>query len=211
MKRKEEINKALTMRLAEVMVSVKAVNKSKFANDVGYSYSTLVKIINGERNVPTSLIIKICDRYPHINRKWFETGEGNMIVPESAKYTKPRLPAIAMAGSLASYLDSVSQEDCEQMPVVKQFPNYDFTIIIKGDSMIPEFKSGDEVACRRIESMIEYGRVYVVATNEGAVLKRVYDAGNCYRLVSYNKEYQDYLVNKADVYGIYSVVGLIRI
>ena len=57
MKRKEEINKALTMRLAEVMVSVKAVNKSKFANDVGYSYSTLVKIINGERNVPTSLNI----------------------------------------------------------------------------------------------------------------------------------------------------------
>jgi SOS-response transcriptional repressor LexA len=53
--------------------------------------------------------------------------------------------------------------------------------------------------------------VYVVATNEGAVLKRVYDEGDSFRLVSYNKEYQDYLVNKADVYGIYSVVGLIRI
>ena len=38
-------------------------------------------------------------------------------------------------------------------------------------------------------------------TRDGAVIKRLYDAGDKSRCVSYNKEYPDFTVDKSEVFG----------
>ena len=126
--------------------------------------------------------------------------------------TKPRLPITAAAGVLSDYLGGVLAHECEQIPVVRSIPDYDFTMLVKGNSMEPKYEGGDEIACKKVESLIEWGKTYVLATRDGAVLKRLYEAENGVRCVSYNHdEYPDFFVKGDDILGVYRVVGLIRI
>lgn len=127
--------------------------------------------------------------------------------------TRPRIPYTAAAGSLTSAVDGVTESDCEQIPVITAFPSYDFTIIIKGDSMYPNYEGGDEVACKRIDStsFIQWGKVHVLDTAQGIVIKRIYDDGGNIKCVSYNKEYPDFTINKEEVYSMSLVVGMLRL
>lgn len=126
--------------------------------------------------------------------------------------TKPRLPITAAAGVLSDYLGGILSHECEQIPVVRSIPDYDFTMLVKGNSMEPKFEGGDEIACKKVETIIEWGKTYVLATRDGAVLKRLYEAEDGVRCVSYNHdEYPDFFVKGDDILGVYRVVGLIRI
>lgn len=101
---------------------------------------------------------------------------------------------------------------CDYQPIIQQIPSYDFTMIIKGNSMEPKYEGGDEIACKQVFDYIEWGKTYVLATNDGAIVKRIYDAEDKVRCVSYNSdEYPDFFVEKSSILGYYKVVGLIRI
>lgn len=71
-------------------------------------------------------------------------------VPEQEQNneTCPRIPMAVVAGLLTGFSDSIKSSDCEQMPIIKAFPPYDCTMIVKGDSMEPKFEGGDEIAIR---------------------------------------------------------------
>lgn len=127
--------------------------------------------------------------------------------------TRPRIPYTAAAGSLTSAVDGVTESECEQIPVITAFPSYDFTMFVKGDSMYPNYEGGDEVACKRIDStsFIQWGKVHVLDTAQGIVIKRVYDDEGNVKCVSYNKEYPDFTISKEEVYSMSLVVGMIRL
>lgn len=127
--------------------------------------------------------------------------------------TRPRVPLTAAAGSLSGESIGVTLEQCEQMPLIHQIPYYDFTMFIKGDSMSPRFESGDEIACRRIDQsrFIQWGKVHVLDTTQGFVIKRVYDDGDKIRCVSYNKDYADFSIPKEDILSMSLVVGIVSI
>lgn len=124
--------------------------------------------------------------------------------------TKPRLPVRVSEGLIAEYYSGIYESECERTPIIKQFSNYDFTMIVQGDSMEPKFEGGDEIACKKVEKTIIPGQTYLVDTVDGAFLKRVYPEGKRIRCASYNKDYQDFYVDKLDVNGLYRVVGLMR-
>ena len=126
--------------------------------------------------------------------------------------TKPRLPVSAAAGSLSQYSQGVLLEQCEQMPIIRNFPDYDYTMYIKGNSMEPKYESGDEIAIKKAEFIIEWGKDYVLDTEDGVIFKKIYDEGENIRCVSYNREeYPDFLVPKEIIFGFYKFVGLIRV
>ena len=126
--------------------------------------------------------------------------------------TKPRLPVSAAAGSLSEYSQGVMQEQCEQMPVIRNFPDYDYTMYIKGNSMEPKYESGDEIAIKKAEYVIEWGKDYVLDTQDGVIFKKIYEEGENIRCVSYNHdEYPDFLVPKSIIFGYYKFVGLVRV
>lgn len=129
------------------------------------------------------------------------------------KETRPRIPFTATAGSLTSAVEGITADQCEQIPRINMFPDYDFTIIIKGNSMEPKYEGGDEVACKRIDStsFIQWGKVHVLDTAQGILIKRTYEDGDKIRCVSYNPEYPDFSIDKSEIYSMSLVVGLIRL
>lgn len=175
-----------------------------------------------------------------INSSWLLTGEGEMLkskrsadinshanepnsdykvtknellTQEISVETRPRIPFDAAAGGLSVAIGSVREEQCERLPVIPTFPRYDFTIIARGDSMEPQYVSGDELACLFIkdQSFIQWGRPHVLDTTQGVVVKRIFDAGDSILCKSINPEYPDFKIPKDDIIHMALVVGYIRI
>jgi phage repressor protein C with HTH and peptisase S24 domain len=121
---------------------------------------------------------------------------------------RPRVEVYANAGTLTEQIDA----SFEQMPVIAQMPKYDFTIIVKGDSMEPEFRSGEEIACLNVKntSYRQWGRPHVLNTSQGVVLKRIYQGERGYICRSDNPKYPDFEVPEEDVWQIALVVGMLR-
>ena len=192
---------------------------SDIAKRLGMSTQHLNQALNAA-DIKSGLIERICDvlglsiaemyHVPPVIQYNIKEDEKKDI-NESVDETRPRIPQTVAAGSLSGFSDGVILPECEQVPVIKAFPPYDYTMIVKGDSMEPKFEGGDEIAIRRVYDYIEWGKTYVLDTRDGAVLKRLYDEGDNYRCVSFNSDYPDFLVNKNDVFGVFKVVGLLRI
>lgn len=207
----------LLERVKQVMDYV-GENNRQFASRIGFAPQNLGQILMGKRGVPRTLVNKIADTFPEINREWLYAGVGRMevdmeLLSENAKSDKrPRLPVTAAAGQLSDYLEGVKAEECDYLPIIRSIPDYDFTMIVKGNSMEPKFEGGDEIACKKVEKLIEPGKSYVLATRDGAVLKRLYPEDDGVRCVSYNhEEYPDFFVSGGDILDVYRVVGLIRV
>lgn len=204
----------------EIIKNYSDKNGQEFlANALNSSQGTISRILNGvalpnEDMIKRMNILWDVDMSDKVReaRENFEKSkkEGNKVV-KSFDATKPRLPISASAGKLSVYLDGYMRSECEEMPIVRSFPDYDFTMFIKGNSMEPKYESGDEIALKAA-TIIEWGKDYVLATEDGAIFKKIYDEGDSIRCVSYNhEEYPDFLVPKNAIYGYYRFVGLIRI
>lgn len=203
-------------RLKEIRDYAK-MGQTNFEKHTGISSGYFNKV---KGSIGSDTILKIADKYPEINLDWLITGKGEMLKSEettspanlTVSETRPRIPYAASAGSLTSSVNGVTAIQCEQIPVITAFPAYDFTIIIKGNSMYPYYEGGDEVACKRVDntSFIQWGKVHVMDTAQGIVIKRVYEDGEGIRCVSYNKEYPDFTIAKNEIYSMSLVVGLLR-
>lgn len=191
-------------------------SKRDFYKKIGVSRGTLESNTGATEDV----VAKFIATFPEINIDWLWTGRGDIytsskkIVKDTAtERTIPRIPFEAAAGSLSIITQSISETECERFPVISRFPKYDFTIIVKGDSMQPEFHSGDELACRFIDnpSFIQWGRPHVLDTQQGIVLKRIYNKQNAILCRSDNKEYEEFEIPKNEILHIALVVGSIRL
>ncbi len=213
MYKEKEYEDALRNRIKDLMRD-KLLTQSTLAKEVGFQPTNLSNILSGKREVPESLVKSILDVYREVDSMWLVHGVGNMYSKDNgpqAKQTKPRLPVSAAAGGLSTYIDGIRLSDCEQMPVIANLPTYDFTMFIRGNSMAPKYESGDEIALKRANIIIEWGKDYVLDTADGAIFKKIYDDGDNIRCVSYNKEeYPDIIVPKSAIYGYYKLVGLVR-
>ena len=206
-------------RLIQFQQSAGAGGMNKFEAYVGISNGYLSNMKKKEGAISSDVMLKVLAKFPDLNLDWLITGEGDMlksVTPSDSRpevQTRPRIPATAAAGSLSGDVASVTLRDCEQLPIISQFPAYDFTIIIKGDSMKPKYESGDEIACRRIlnPSFIQWGKVHVLDTAQGIVVKKVYDDGDSIKCVSINPEYPPFSVPKDEVYSLSLVVGSLSI
>lgn len=127
--------------------------------------------------------------------------------------TRPRIPYDAAAGTLTEAVEGITEYQCEQLPVISAFPKYDCTIRITGKSMEPEYFAGDEVACLRVneKQFLQWGRVHVLDTTQGIVIKRIYDAGESILCRSYNSEFPDFSIPKENIRSYNLVVGSLRL
>lgn len=188
-----------------------------FSKLIGIHQVTLNNYILGKRKLSLEVVEAVLNAFPEVSAEWLLRGENVKAIElnregDSVK-TLPRIPYDAAAGSLTDAVDGVTEYQCERLPVVAAFPKYDFTIRVSGRSMEPMYFSGDEVACLRINEarFIQWGRVHVLDTTQGVVIKRIYDNGDCIRCASYNPEYPDFNVPKADIRSYNLVVGALRL
>lgn len=202
-----------TKERLKLFVQSLGMGQNKFEEEVGIANGYLA---SKSQSVNSDAIEKIIAKYPSLNLEWLFTGQGEMFLGEGESVfceTKPRIPFEAAAGSLTEAVDGVTEIQCEKVPVVSLFPKYDFTIRITGRSMEPSFYSGDEVACLRVNEsrFLQWGRVHVLDTTQGIVVKKIYENGDSIRCVSFNLEYPDFNIPKEDIYSYNLVVGTLRL
>ena len=199
---------------------------------IGASKGVISRAIANGTDIQSKWIQAIVENYPQYSPAWLLTGEGDMLKTKRSadsdstlheskidkkevisQETRPRIPFVAAAGSLSIALGSVSESDCERLPLIPILPRYDFTIIARGESMEPQYMSGDELACLFIKesSFIQWGRTHVLDTAQGIVVKRIYDHGTSITCKSNNPDYPDFDIPKEDIYRIALVVGYLRI
>lgn len=190
---------------------------TSFAKAIGVEQVTLSRYLNGSRSVSLDVVNAILNTFPDVSAEWLLRGENVKTItnerPDVSIKTLPRIPYDAEAGSLTSAVDGVTELQCERVPVVAAFPKYDFTIRVTGRSMEPMYLAGDEVACLRINEarFIQWGRVHVLDTTQGVIIKRIYENGDSIRCVSFNPEYSDFNVPKEDIFSYNLVVGTLRL
>lgn len=202
-------------------MEIKGLNDNRVTVECGLSKGLLDQARKGKSDLGDKTIAKIIATYNDINRTWLLTGEGDMLKSTSVENCEketnsvdgsliPLLPVSAHGGTLNDFVISVKGSDCEK--VVSPMRGADFAMPVAGDSMAPEYPNGSQVHVKKIneKAFIEWGKVYVLDTCNGVVIKRIIpsDIEGCIRCVSINTSpiYAPFDVSLADVYGIYRVM-----
>lgn len=199
-----------------IFIEQQGIKRAVFERSCGFSngYTRNLK-----ENPSASKIEDILSNYPELNRVWLLSGEGSMLVDDGTParaeqvQTRPRIPVTAAAGYLSGIAEGITADDCELVPVIPGVPDYACTIVVHGDSMMPKYESGDELAITPVRDRhsLLWGHAYVLDTRDGTILKRLYDHDpDTLRCVSYNPEYPDSYVDKSSIISIWRIVALLR-
>jgi phage repressor protein C with HTH and peptisase S24 domain len=208
-------------RLLEFL-KYKKLGQQKFEISIGMSNGWANKV--GD-NIRETTLNKIKEVYPELNIAWLKAGIGSMLIngdnevtletPEddnqetTAKFV-PLLPIAAQGGSLNDFVVSVKDSDCEK--VVSPIKGAQFAMPVSGDSMSPEYPNGSQIFIKRIneKAFIEWGKVYVLDTCNGTVIKILVpsEKDGYVRCLSINKDpiFAPFDVSWSDVYGVYRVL-----
>ena len=192
-------------------ITDKGISVREFEMRSGLSASTIAKI--GPQGLTASAIKKISTAFPELSPNYLINGDkGQKEAPTTGANAPgiPLLPFCAMAGYMAENngLQGFSGEKV-------YLPDFsargaDFAIRVDGDSMYPRYNGGDVLACRILtdKTLFDYGRVYVLSTRNGCVVKRVFQGGeHSVMLHSENPAYKDYELDVNDILAVAVVVG----
>lgn len=202
------------------------LNKNSFSSAIGSSNNvTITRIINEQRKPSRSTCEKIVNAFPKYSLNWLLTGEGDMLTQkeETIKdastdemikkngYITYLLPMSAMGGSLTGFAEpGILLQNCEA--VVSPIENVDFAITVYGDSMAPEYPSGSRILIKKINPnlFIEWGKVYVLDTPNGVIVKEVHESNkdgyvSCYSL-NPDPKFKPFDVLMDEVFGMYRVL-----
>lgn len=183
------------------------INQSELADMLGISAQTFNSRLNARY---------FKEAYMHeingvLGKNIFPVGEENAPLAEM----QPIYDSLACAGKGISIEESGNIIGWVNIPQFKGC----IGLNVIGDSMRGKYNSGDIIFVRPVldKQMIDYGRYYVVSTEEERYIKGVYSSRkeNTLRLVAYNQEtlasgdrlYPDIEIHLRDIKYIYKVVG----
>jgi repressor LexA len=119
--------------------------------------------------------------------------------------------SIAGFGSANFSIEKKHIEDYCTIPIWKD-RKIDFVVPVRGQSMLPKYKSGDLVACKIITegTFIQWNEIHVIATREqGILLKRLKKSTieKHITAISDNPEYDPFDIPEDEITGIALVIG----
>lgn len=190
----------------------KKLGQGKFEKLSGLSNGYLTQL----RKAPGSeKLQKILCAFPDLNRTWLLTGEGDMLTGDQTIQSStddihliPLLPVSAQGGSFNDFVVSIKESSCEK--IISPIKGADYAMSVSGESMAPEYPSGSQILIKRIneKAFIDWGRVYVLDTCNGTVIKRLFPSDTADKVVcrSINPEFPPFEVLLSDVYAVYRVL-----
>ena len=157
----------------------------------------------------------VLSAFPEVNPDWLLTGSGEMYLSDTLSTTEnkdvrlvPLLPVAAQGGTLNDFVVSVKASECEK--IISPIRDVDYAMSISGDSMAPEYPSGAHILIKKIneKAFIDWGRVYVLDTCNGTVIKQLFPSDKPDTLLckSINPNYPPFEVSFSDIYGVYRVL-----
>lgn len=208
-------------------ISYKGLTKKAFEREACLSNGYL----NSLREKPSDSKLRgIYKAYPDLNPIWLLSGTGDMLVDNSNNSNNstadlpgtsdhscqnlvPLVPIAAQGGSLSEFADSAMAYDCEK--VISPIKDVDMAICVSGDSMAPEYPPGCQILVKKINerAFIDWGRVYVLDTVNGAVIKKVLpaDSPDTVLCVSINPDYPPFEVRMEHINGFYRVMMMMSL
>ena len=191
------------------------ISQEEFAKRLGVSSRTVQNWEFGKK-IPDSkreILAKIAGQSPsRLKSMPYYGGASDSVV------SLPLIPLDAVAGLPGNDNDGVCLDDCEQYTIPEfSAKGAQYLIRVSGTSMLPKYNNGDILACRKIDEMtfFQWGKVYVMDTRQGALVKKVFPDNNnpdnilC---VSENKEdFPPFTLPKSEIRSISIVVGVIGV
>lgn len=192
----------------------KMVTPYYLSQAIGISQATISRLRGDITAKPSILTNKKIADYFNVDAEWLLTGNGEMFTESISSggsdeaYSIPLLPVSAQGGSLNDFVVSVKDSDCEK--IISPIKGADYAISVAGDSMAPEYPSGSQILIKRINerAFIDWGRVYVLDTCNGTVIKKLFPSENADKVIckSINPDYPPFEVSMTDIYGVYRVL-----
>lgn len=119
------------------------------------------------------------------------------------------VPVSAVAGSLSGFSEQVGENHNFER-IISPIKGADMAITVSGDSMYPEYPSGSKILIKKIneQAFIDWGRVYVLDTCNGVVIKKIMPSEDDKKVkcVSINEEYPPFEVSFKDIFSMYRVL-----
>ena len=197
-----------------------AETKAEIAQKLSISQSKFSEILAERMNVSAELVARLVHHYPNLSLEWILLGEGEPEADLSSKNTNnqqgmlPLLPISAVAGWNGIDVCGVNLSDCEQVLVPFLYDlGAEYLIRAHGDSMQPKILSGDILGCRRVreQSHIQWGKVYVIDSEEGPMVKRIKPHDDEHIIChSDNPDYAPFTLRKSAIRSLSLVVGMLR-
>ena len=208
------MEKSVNQRIRRIIEN-KSLSVNAFANAISVAQGTLASMLNRGSEPSTKTINAVLSAFPDINPDWLLTGSGEMYLSDTLSTTKnkdarlvPLLPVAAQGGTLNDFVVSVKASECEK--IISPIRDVDYAMSISGDSMSPEYPSGAHILIKKIneKAFIDWGRVYVLDTCNGTVIKQLFPSDNPDTLLckSINPNYPPFEVSFSDIYGVYRVL-----
>lgn len=206
---------SVKQRLKEFILH-KRITVQNFEKSIGAKNSFVNSIVSG---IGGDKLYRIIKEYPELNIDWLLEGNGNMLVDATPQVAEdvtsyvPLVPITATGGPLTDFTDGIIPANCEQ--VRSPFDRAELAVPIRGDSMSPEYPNGSIVFVRRInpDAFVEWGKVYVLCTCNGDIVKEVHPADDRQHIIcrSLNpfKPVADFQVLTTDIYSWWIVLGCV--
>ena len=199
------------------------ITQGALAEYLGVTKQFISQVESGKNALPEDKLMKIIDNPEWSMEKYLqlvdtieeikrahEKRDGKVVAGEAADplFRVRLIPYEARGGLIGDFVDGVHDYDCES--VVSPIKSVDFAMTVTGDSMMPEYNPGDRILIKRIDPniFIEWGRVYVLDTDNGAVLKKLMksEEPGYVQCVSLNPDVQPFEINMGAVRGWYRVL-----
>lgn len=182
-------------------------NQNDFAVLLGANKSTVSSALNGKEQYLTDRLIERAQKV--MREKLDESGKAIQPPADSLLV----IPTGARAGTIADFCDAVHEYDCER--IISPVKGADFAMQVSGDSMSPEYPNGSQIIVKKINAsaFVEWGKVYVLDTENGPIIKVVRrtpdpDVVEC---VSLNPAYQSFTINTSFIRGWYRVIMVLAL
>ncbi len=204
-------------------IKFRGINDNRVTHESGLAVGTLAKSRKPGKDITVKTSQAILETYPELNRSWLLTGDGEMIgALKKIDYTSYPLidTSKAECGQVFGIANTsrVSELPFISIPGIPK--DTEFFIQASGYSMIntsnPELSipAGALVGLARVKgSILHWGEVYAISTNDGIMIKRIFQGPNGeIRCLSYNaEEYPEFSIARSDIHDIARLTCVIPI
>lgn len=131
--------------------------------------------------------------------------------------TMPLIPFNCLAGLPADDNEGASLEQFEQYSVPEfSIRGAEFLIRVEGMSMFPRYTNGDILAVKRLSSVtfFQWGCVYVLDTEQGMLIKRLFKSSNPDNITCHSEnsvDFPDFEIPKSEIRSVLIVLGRISL
>lgn len=208
----------------------KGLNDNQVTKDLELSNGLLGKSRKKDRDMSRKIANSATSFYSDLSAAWLLSGEGSMLVNNSANPSDtsapaapssvqeeednrvPLIPFEAQGGNLDGFArNGVTLAQCDT--INSPFKGAQFAISVNGQSMYPNYPSGCLLfISKNMADWVEWGKVYVLDTENGIIVKQLVpselgDDFVCCKSFNNAPEFAPFNVPKSTIFGVYRVVG----